>query len=227
MGHPDRQSGQAGDAPLPPLRLVAAAITADERIALTLGPPARWERIPSYTLVPLEFPAAAPPAGVSDADAIRQAASRLGRQVEIMPSPWTHGPSPSHAIDRHRWQGAEPAPLLELTRRLPVEHAESTELRLVVVRVYRARLAGAAHPRSDLDGTLGLLWPTPEQLRAVVRGLSLTDARSLAIRDDALIPWERLPDDALLYVPADYGERYLLRVMAKYGQEALFGAPTA
>jgi hypothetical protein len=31
-----------------------------------------------------------------------------------------------------------------------------------------------------------------------------------------------LPGDALAYVPGDYGERYLLRVVAKYGPEALF-----
>jgi hypothetical protein len=31
------------------------------------------------------------------------------------------------------------------------------------------------------------------------------------------------PPNAVVYLPADYGERYLLRVAAKYGRHALLG----
>lgn len=208
---------------LPPLRLVAGAAAADGRVALALGPSARWQRIPAYTLVPLELPGGAPPGGVSDDVTARQALHRLGLPAEIVSSAWTHAPSPAHAIDRHRWAGDGPAPFLDLSRQQPVEQPDGVALRAVVIRVYRARLTGPAHPSDDPAVACGLLWPAPDQLRALVRGLSLPDLRALAQRDPGLIAWERLPDDALIYLPAEYGERYLLRVLAKYGNQALSG----
>jgi hypothetical protein len=212
----------AGD--LPSLRLVARAATADGRIAFALGPPPRWQRIPSYTLVPLELPGSAPPAGVPDGEAACQALGELGLAAEIVASPWTHAPSPAHAIDRHRWAGADPAPFLELARTQPVEQGAGVTLRRVAVRVYRARLAASAPGHADPITARRLLWLAQEQLRALVRGLPLADLRVLIARDPsdpAALDW--LPDDALIYLPADYGERYLLRVLAKYGNQALFG----
>ncbi|MDT9091513.1 hypothetical protein, partial [Escherichia coli] len=77
---------------------------------------------------------------VPDAEAAWQAFQRLGLPVEIVASSWTHAPSPAHAIVRHRWAGATPAPFLELARKQPVERRDGVTLRAVVVRVYRARL---------------------------------------------------------------------------------------
>lgn len=208
---------------LPPLRLIATAALSRGRIACMLGPPTRWQRIPSYTLVPLELPGYAPPNLMPDDEAARQAACGLGQPVEIVSSPWTHAPSPAHAIDRHRWVGAALAPFLELSRKQPSESSGGVTLRSVTIRVYRAQPSEPARPRDDPEIACGLLWPTPAQMRALVRGVSLPDLRALAERDPDLIAWERLPDDALIYLPAGYGERYLLRVLAKYGNQALFG----
>lgn len=205
---------------LPPLRLIAGAAIADGRIAFALGAPPRWQRIPTYTLVPLELPGGELHESMADMEAARRALHELGLAVEIVSSPWTYAPSPAHAIDRHRWEGAEPAPLLALARKQPVERPDGMALRPVAVRVYRARLAATTPGHADPNAERRL-WLTPEQVRALVRGVALADLRALIGRDAATLDW--LPEDALIYLPAEYGERYLLRVLAKYGDQALFG----
>jgi hypothetical protein len=69
----------------------------------------------------------------------------------------------------------------------------------------------------------GLLWLGPGALRAAVRGMPLADL--LAMRSVEYEPSKQdtPPDDMLVFVPSEYGERYLLRVAAKYGPEAVFG----
>ncbi|WP_410969238.1 hypothetical protein, partial [Salmonella sp. SAL04284] len=66
------------------------------------------------------------------------------------------------------------------------------------------------------------LWLTPRCLRIALRGVPLRD---LLAEDGAELrsaASDMLPVDAFLYVPADYGERHLVRIAAKYGTEALF-----
>ncbi|HKS70854.1 MAG TPA: hypothetical protein VJQ45_10560, partial [Ktedonobacterales bacterium] len=124
----------------------------------------------------------------------------------------------------------EPLPLLRLEREAPLHVAATPTLRRVVVTVYRARLTGppALSSRGDQgegdDGAVGLLWLAPGALRLAMRGMPFAELLAQPAVEwlPAPAPAASLPDDALLYVPADYGERHLLRLVAKYGPEALF-----
>lgn len=88
-----------------------------------------------------------------------------------------------------------------------------------IVRAYRAALSG--EPQAG-DGASGVLWLAPAALRLVMRGAAL--AELLALPTVAYQPARDvvLPDDAFVYAPAEYGERALLRIVAKYGPTALF-----
>jgi hypothetical protein len=130
-----------------------------------------------------------------------------------------YGPSEAHAIDRLD-AGLEesPLPLLRLDRVLPLETGEGSGFRRVRVHAYLAALAGDAQPQA---GTTGILWAAPQAVRAAMRGLPMGELLARAdVRWQAYEP-VRLPEDALAYMPGDYGERQLLRMVAKYGPEPL------
>jgi hypothetical protein len=55
-----------------------------------------------------------------------------------------------------------------------------------------------------------------------VRGVPLGALLGLARGSARLAPGVSWPEEALVYLPAEYGERFLLRVAAKYGHHALF-----
>ena len=217
--------GQAGHATpdvdvRPPFRLVACVASRRGQVALLLGERERWQVETGCTFVPLELPGGAARDGEGDLQALeRIARQRIGPQlgrVRVMAGQWVYGPSVAHAIDRRPvGAGPEPQPLVELTRSLPVEDAGEMTLRPVVVRAYRCAF----------DGTFpsGLLWLGPGALRAAVRGMPLSDLLHMRSVECVLPDQDALPDDALVFVPSEYGERYLLRVAAKYGPEAVLG----
>jgi hypothetical protein len=113
-----------------------------------------------------------------------------------------------------------PAPLVRLERRRPVESTTSEPtLQPVVIEVYHAALVGAPQAYDD---AAGLLWLPQEALRQVVHGLPLGTLLSLQGVRARLATEMTWPEDALVYLPAEYGERFLLRVAAKYGRHTLF-----
>lgn len=218
-----------------PLRLLALAIARAGRLALLVGGRAHWHTNAGYTFVPLDLPGC-----VQEPDASpRATADGLGRRAfgcgaRLIASRQLYGPSEAHRIDRLPAAldaDDEPLPLLRLEREAPLHVAATPTLRRVVVTVYRARLAGppalaeteAGGGNRD-DGAAGLLWLTPGALRLAMRGMPFAELLA-----QPAVEWlpasaraASLPDDALVYVPAEYGERHLLRLVAKYGPEALF-----
>jgi hypothetical protein len=214
-----------------PLRLLALAIAHGGRLALLVDGKAHWQRNAGYTFVPLELPGVVqepqmPPHASADGLSRRV----LGQATRLIASRQLYGPSDRHRIDRLVAAPDDvPLPLLRLERTAPLYVAATPTLRRVVVTVYRARLAGppALTPSEDGDDAAGLLWLAPDGLRLAMRGMLF--AELLARPEVEWLPvvegdahGRSLPDDALVYVPADYGERHLLRLVAKYGPEALF-----
>jgi hypothetical protein len=218
----DTQAARAtsGANALPPLRLVAVVVAQRGQVALLLGEQERWQVETACTFMPLELPGGAARDGEGDLQALeRIARERLGLEVgrvRVMAGRWVYGPSAAHAIDRRPMgAGPDPQPLVELTRSLPVEDAGRITLRPVVVRAYRCAFDGTFPSR--------LLWLGPGALRVAVRGMLLSDLLHMRSVECELPDEDAPPDDALVFVPSEYAERYLLRVAAKYGPEAVFG----
>jgi hypothetical protein len=206
---------------LPARSMLALIATDRRRIALVLGTPDRWRSAGTYTLVPAEFPAAAVSHPLPTERDIATCARRLlGCSAHVLPAERIYGPSTHHRMDRLEALPAErPRPLLRLEREEPAEPPTQGARIAVQVRAYRVALEGTATPGA---GTAGVLWLPLAALRAAMRGAPL--AETLARPHVGWQPGVQatLPDDALLYVPADYGERHLLRLAAKYGEVALF-----
>jgi hypothetical protein len=234
------ESGGAKQQPEPLAEhLVALLVARAGRIVLVLGGAERWRRELGATLVPLELPGGRIQPGAPIAPAVSALAGRwLAVPARILPSAAWYGPSTRHAVDRHlvdRYPSAaeHPGPVVLFTRMAPDER-EGSNLHPVTVRIYRATLNGAMPDGAMPDGRepdakpgtecAGLLWLTPGALRRVVRGVPL--AELLAERDIGYQPaqGQAPPDDALIYLPSEYAERYLLRVVAKYGPEAVLEA---
>lgn len=143
-----------------------------------------------------------------------------GGRAHALPSKHTYGRTSAHAIDRlDSFPPTEVRPLIYLERGLPAEQAITHPPRRVEVYVYRGALAGDPIPSPVISGVLWLPLPA---LRQAVRGLPLADL--CAMRDVVWQPAPRadIPGDLFVYVPAEYGERHLLRVAAKYGRAAVF-----
>ncbi|MGZ3716069.1 MAG: hypothetical protein ACXVA4_11675, partial [Ktedonobacterales bacterium] len=70
-------------------------------------------------------------------------------------------------------------------------------------------------------GTAGLLWLAPRALRVALLGVPLADLLAQPSVEWQAAPHVSLPDDVFIFVPADYGERHLLRIAAKYGPSKL------
>ena len=197
--------------------LIAMAVLRSDRVLLVAAGPSRWLREMGCTLVPLELPGGA----MARPEALEQAGQEIGARWLRMPlrvrsSRWVYGPSQRHAVDRRPPLAEEaPAPLLHLSRIAPgMVGDEMTSvtgeagLQSVLVRIFRAECAG-------------LLELPFEVMRSVVRGMPLVEVVSAAGVRYLPAQDTQLPDDALLYLPAEYGERYLMRVVAKYGVEAI------
>ncbi len=205
-------------------RLCAALVTARGRIALVIGGESRWRRDPGCVLIPLELPGGVWPEGRSPEAAIAAIGQRwLGNALHLLAADVTYGPSARHAIDRLPPREA-PAPLLYLERLAPADPERHEGVHRIAVAVYRATTDGARdtidtlEPRGESAGLLLLSW---QALRQILRGLPLVD---LLAREDVSVrlrPGVSLPPEALVYLTAEYGERTLLRMTAKYGMQAL------
>ncbi len=204
-----------------PRTLTSIVVAEAGRVALIVGSSGRWSHTPGYTLVPLELPGAESGTEASLQQTVRHLGEALlGRPARVLSSNHVYGPSRRHAIDRlDAPPETSPRPLLRVERATPVEGSAGHGFAPVVVRAYRARLMGRPEPT---HAVAGILWATPRALKAAMRGLPMSEL--LAYADVIWHPSEHtvLPEDALVYVPSEYGERHLLRIVAKYGAEALF-----
>lgn len=216
-----------GTTDAPPGRMYAALLNVGGRFALVVGGEERWRRDPGYVFVPLELPGGAFPADTpSDAALAAIGARWLGHPLRLISASVTYGPSAVHAIDRLPPRDP-PAPLIFLERMAPDDPEHGRGVRRVSVEVFHAAIDGVddgvagdapVEPRGSCAGLLLLSW---QALRQVVCGLPLAD---LLGRDDVslrLRPDVALPPETLVYLTAEYGERMLLRVAAKYGAQAL------
>ena len=204
--------------------LYAALVTVRGRVVLVIGGESRWRRDPGCVFIPLELPGEPWPEDRSPEAAIAAIGQHwLGSPLHLLAADVTYGPSARHAIDRLPPREA-PAPLLYLERLAPADPERSEGVHRIAVAVYRATIdsatdtIGALEPRGECAGLLLLSW---QALRQILRGLPLGD---LLAREDVSVrlrPGISLPPEALVYLTAEYGERTLLRVTAKYGMQAL------
>lgn len=219
---------------MPTARLASVALLAirAQRIALCLAPPSRWQDLYGLRTARLELPGAAHAPRVDPlAEALALAPSVFGCPAAPLPTRWTYGPSPRHAVDRVAADDSAPAPVLRFERMLPREAQAVDEgvgdaaslPELIAIEVYRAALDGSIHLDPQVVGAL--IWAPVEALRALTPGMRLGEAHALEGMEVEAAPATPLPDDLLLYLPSDYGERHLTRIAAKYGAGALFAAP--
>lgn len=203
-------------------RVCAALVAVRGGVLLAIGGEERWRRDPGCVFVPVELPGGVCPDDGSTEAAIAAIGQRwLGHPLQLSPAEITYGRSAQHAIDRLPPQPA-PAPLLSLERIAPADPEHGIGVRRVVVEIFRATSTVADDdqlaPGDDCAGLVVLSW---QALRQIVRGLPLAD---LLARNDVALRLRSgiaLPPDALIYLTAEYGERTLLRVAAKYGVRAL------
>lgn len=210
-------------------RLVAAVIVRDGALALLAPPAVHWRTDPESTFVPVEFPGTSLTEGQAVSDALARLGERLfGQPLRAFTSPRTYGASAAHAIDRIPYAGKAAArPLAVLERFTPADWGASEDvagehpasLRRVLIEQFIA--APAHEPLRHTPASAALLWLPLPALRQVVRGVSL---RELLAREGVTVAESHagtLDPDAVVYLPSEYGERYLLRVVAKYGDQIL------
>lgn len=201
-----------------------------QRIALRLAPEAHWQDLYGLRTARLELPGAA---HAADADPLSEALAlgpaMFGAVIAALPTRWTYGPSPRHAVDRAAAPEPAAAPFLRFERMLPQDDAAGASgatrhaPQQIGIEVYRAALA--EEMALDAQVCSALVWTPVEALRTLVAGMRLGDALALEGVEAHAAPGSRLPDELLLYLPSDYGERHLTRIAAKYGSGALFASP--
>jgi len=210
-----------------PGALVAFAVTRTDRLLLRCGGPKRWRPSAGYTLIPCELPGAALPAraglGGASEEIPRLAHRLLGADACVQSCAVTYGPSPVHRIDRLPPGDEAIRPLLRLARLAPASDRYETP-RELTVRVYLATLPAQWRP-SAAPGAW--LWLGADGLRHAMRGLPFAELLAMPRAEWHTPPIAPLPDDAFVYVPSEYGERHLLRILAKYGPAALFQSDPA
>ncbi len=208
------------------LEHVALMVTRERRLGLALAPETRWQDLYGLRMLRLEFPAAPyVPVGDAREQALTLGHTTYGRPATSLPTPWTYGPSQRHAVDRQPALDPATAPFLRSTRMLPQDSGVRAAPRFVAFEVYRAELAG--EPLLDPSVVAGVVWLSLAALRLATAGARVGDL----LRQDGvfahLADGVSLPEEGMVYVPAEYGERYLSRIAAKYGESALFQAPSA
>lgn len=210
------------------LATVALLAIRDQRIGLSLAPHTRWHNLYGRQMARLEFPSAPhAPGAEPQAETLALAQRVYRRAASPLPTRWTYGPSPRHAVDRSPATPLTSAPFLRFERMAPVDRQQSKPLRLVAIEVYRATLAAGVEAL-DPQTSAAILWLPLAALRLLVSGVSLDELRATeGVEVEQAQAGPHLPDDALLYLPSDYGERHLLRIAAKYGESALFVTPAA
>ncbi len=209
------------------LATVALLAVRGQHVALALAPQTRWHDLYGRQMARLEFPSASHAADAEpQAEALALAQRVYGRAASPLPTRWTYGPSPRHAVDRSPAASPATAPFLRFERMLPLDQEKGHPPHLVAIEVYRATLTDGADTL-DPQTIAAILWLPLAALRPLVSGAPLDELRAMEGVEIEHAHGPRLPDDALLYLPSDYGERHLLRIAAKYGERALFATPTA
>lgn len=205
-------------------RMRAALLTESGRFVLVIGGEERWRHEPGCVFVPVELPGASCPDDEPPDTTLAAIGRRwFGRPLHLLPAEQTYGPSPAHAIDRLPSR-ATPAPLLALERLAPAEPERGIGVRRVTVEVFQATIDGERASDAVLAPEPvcgGLLLLSYQALRQVVRGLPLANLLERADVTLRLRPGAALPPETLIYLTAEYGERTLLRVAAKYGAQAI------
>lgn len=203
-----------------PLYMLSLILHVDGRLALIAHGQERWQATPGYTMIPVEFPGVTLQPDENLAEAASALAMRaFGRSIRIVSSQTVYGPSATRRIDRlDSLQGEDPMPVLRVERMTPEERADGVLLRPVMLRAYLTAITGGADPCHAQNS---LLWLPPEALRVAVRGLPFSEL--LALEGVRWRPSAQytLPENAFVYVPSEYGERFLLRALAKYGPDAV------
>ncbi len=206
------------------LATVALLATQGQRLGLALAPQARWHNLYGLLMLRLELPNAAhTPGGEPQAEALALSHAIYGRPATPLPTRWTYGPSARHAVDRAPAANPATAPFLRFERMAPLESASGAAPHLVAIEVYRAGLTGDL--ALDPQAVAAILWLPLDALRHVVAGARVGELLALDGVSAELARGAHLPDDGMLYLPSDYGERHLLRVAAKYGADAIFFTP--
>lgn len=208
-----------------PLHMFSLILHVEGRLVLMVHGPERWQATPGYTLLPVEFPGALLGADATLAEAASALGIRtLGYPIHIVSSRTMYGSSATRRIDRiDILPSEEPVPLLRVERMAPEEHEDGVVLRPVHVQTYLAVMTGGAESYPEHSG---VLWLPPEALRIAVRGLPFAALLALeGVRWQPSIAWT-LPENAFVYVPSEYGERFLLRALAKYGPHAVLQGET-
>jgi hypothetical protein len=201
--------------------VVAALVTRDERLAMTLGPARPWGASPGYFLAPLAFPAMIAESAVGREEALALGARVLGLDLEPVICSWTYGPSMRHAMDREPATGD--APFLRYERFDAPEDASAAPHappRRVNIRVYLARALG-----SGGAGEMDAVWLPLSALREAQRGIwlsTLLAMEGVTLTSASNTPAAPSPESTLIFTPASAGERQLLRACAKYGDAILF-----
>lgn len=206
-----------------PVELISAIIVRSGRVALVVGGPELWRAQPGYTLVPLELPGGPRRNGESARFAVaRICREALGVEARMLTSRQIYGPTPTHRMDKLSDEAeGVPLPLLRFGRAVLYESSEGDRIRSLVVRAYLTRI----HDNPIFEPTTcGALWSSPEALGALLRGIPAAAMDSLPRGVDwSQNPSCPLPPDAFFYVPSEYGERQLVRLIAKYGHGVLNG----
>lgn len=204
------------------LASVALLAIRGQRLGLILPPPSTWRDLYGLRSARLELPGAPHTSGADpQEEALALSESFYGRAAPPLPTRWTYGSSPRHMIDRIPVaEASAAAPFLRVERIAPPDPDTDQAPRQTSIEVHRAALDGDA----TLDGSVvgALLWLPVGALRQVVGGEALSDLLAMGDVLVELPPGTRLPNDALIYLPSEYGERFLLRIAAKYGERALF-----
>ncbi|HEV8192914.1 MAG TPA: hypothetical protein VGP82_15725 [Ktedonobacterales bacterium] len=203
-----------------PFQILSLILHAEDRLALIVHGSERWQATSGYSLLPMEFPSAPLEPGETPSAAAAALGMRaLGGLIRIVSSKTVYGPSAARRIDRlGLLPDEDPVPLLRIERMTPEEHGDDIVLRPVLLRAYLAATTGGVKPGPEFSG---LLWLPPDVLRIAVRGLPFEELlayKGVRWQASARSPF---PENAFVYVPAEYGERFLLRALAKYGPHAV------
>ncbi len=152
-----------------------------------------------------------------------------GRSATLLPTAWTYGPSPRHAIDRQQSTNPAESPFLRTYRMAPpddLDNPTSAAPHHITIEVFRATPDGRDGAQSSRPPRARCGCRLPRSAR-LIRGAAVAEALSLDGVEARLADGVTLPSDGFIFLPADVGERMLSRIGAKYGEGALFANPAA
>lgn len=208
-----------------PDSVVSAVILRAGKIALVARGGERWRTQPGYTLVPLELPGGPRRVGEApDQTVARVCREALGVEACPLSSRQLYGPSARRRMDKLSAASDEfPIPLLRFERAVLRDGPEGGRIISTVTCAYLTRLDGEP-AQTAMTLTCGVLWSSPEALGALLRGVPFAETAGLPHG----VEWQAnpdrpLPEDAFFFVPSEFGERHLARLIAKYGRGVLNG----